>query len=102
MAASPAVPRGASELAILPVVSIVQEAAAGRTPLLMTSTWALDYSGLSFGEAGGPVSAAPCLSPGFPLVVSLPVPEPAGGGMAVHVWLWGEEHAQLMERVPAL
>jgi hypothetical protein len=65
----------------------------------MTSTWSLNLPGLSFGPAGSPVSAAPCLSPGFPLVVALPAP---GGGMVVHVWLWEEEHRQLLERVPAL
>lgn len=89
-------------LLILPFIRIVSDADAGRVPLLMTSTWALDHAALSFGAAGAPAGAAPCLSPGFPLVVALPAPAAAGGGYLVHVWLWEPEAGQLRETVPEL
>jgi hypothetical protein len=98
-----AAPSGLRNTTIYPFLIILEEAAAGQTPLLMTSTWSLDYARVTFGAAGGPAAAAPCLSPGFPLVVAQPAPAgAAGGGMDVYVWLWGKEHEEMCELVAEL
>ncbi|KIY93396.1 hypothetical protein MNEG_14565, partial [Monoraphidium neglectum] len=86
---------------ILPVLQIIEDAAAGKVPLLMTSTWALDHSKLAFGGQL-PLAAAPSFAPGFPIVILQPAPPAAGGGMEVVIWLWAEEHKQLLELVPEL
>ena len=71
---------------ILPVWQIAEDTAAGRTPLLMTSAWRLDFAALRFAGAA-PAAAAPALAIGFPLVVLMPAAPAAGGGWLVHVWL---------------
>jgi hypothetical protein len=94
-------PGALHRVGILPVVRIIEDAASGRVPLLMTTTWSLDYVEVAF-DGAPPVAALPAFSPGFPLVIAQPAPPAAGGGFTVAVWLWGEEHEQLLELVPEL
>lgn len=86
---------------IQPVKAIIDDAAAGAIPLLMTSCWSLDYSSLAF-DGAPPLAAAPALAVPFPLVVTQPAPPAAGGGYCVYIYLWEAEHQQLRALVPAL
>lgn len=97
-AALASTPGACAKTVILPFLDVIDDAAAGRAPLLMTSSWMLDFKAASFGGRE-PALAAPSLDAVFPLAVPQPAP---GGGVDVNVWLWEPEFSQLMEAVPQL
>ena len=97
-AALAATPGACARTVILPFLDVIDDAAAGRAPLLMTSSWNLSFPAAAFAGAA-PAAALPSLAPLFPLVVPQAAP---GGGVDVHIWLWGEEFEQLLRLVPEL